>query len=97
MKIKRFITLKDTYHAIFYYKEDKREKTLEQHKKLTLEEPGCVVFDVTQDIANPYKFNVYEEFIDQTAFEYHQQRMKASEWGRVAKNVKGHYQVSMLS
>ncbi len=63
------------------------------HKRLTLEEAGCLIFTVTQDEVNPHKFTVYEEFVDQEAFDNHQSRVKSSEWGKVTKNVERNYQV----
>lgn len=63
------------------------------HKKLTLEEMGCLTFSVTQDCNNQQKFNVFEEFIDKQAFEKHQERVKQSDWGNVTVNVSRHYQV----
>ncbi|MGP8290742.1 putative quinol monooxygenase [Vreelandella zhanjiangensis] len=63
------------------------------HHWLTLKEPGCITFEVTQDKIDPYRFNVYEEFVDRTAFEQHQQRVANSDWGRLTGNVKRHYEV----
>jgi quinol monooxygenase YgiN len=67
---------------------------LDRHKALTRQEPGCLVFKVTQDSQNRYKFDVYEEFLDQAAFEEHQSRVKISAWGDVTVNVKRYYQIS---
>ena len=64
------------------------------HKKLTLKEAGCLTFTVTPDEVNPHKFSVYEEFVDQTAFDNHQVRVKSSKWGEVTKDVERHYQIS---
>ena len=64
------------------------------HKRLTLKESGFLTFTVTPDEVNPNKFSVYEEFIDQTAFDNHQARVKSSKWGEVTKNVERHYQIS---
>lgn len=64
------------------------------HKKLTLEEPGCLAFEVSLDVENSNKFNVYEEFIDQAAFDNHQFRIKSSEWAKVTKQVERNYQIS---
>ncbi|MBO1255542.1 antibiotic biosynthesis monooxygenase [Alteromonas sp. 5E99-2] len=66
------------------------------HKALTRQEIGCEKFEVVQDSANPYKFSVHEEFIDQAAFEHHQKRVKLSHWGSVTKNVERHYQISNI-
>ena len=64
------------------------------HKRLTLKELGCITFTVTPDEDNPNKFSVYEEFVDQPAFDNHQARVKSSKWGKVTVNVERHYQIS---
>jgi len=64
------------------------------HAKLTKEESGCLIFEVTPDIGNPNKFNVYEEFVDQIAFDKHQSRVKSSNWGKVTKQVERNYEIS---
>ncbi|ATB69391.1 hypothetical protein SJPD1_1281 [Sulfurospirillum diekertiae] len=66
---------------------------LVNHKRLTLEEPGCLTFSVTENFENPLRFDVYEEFTDKVAFEHHQKRVKASHWGKVTGNVERHYQI----
>lgn len=63
------------------------------HKNLTLKESGCLVFEVTQAKENPCRFDVYEEFIDNAAFDMHQERVKSSLWGKVSKNVERHYEI----
>ncbi|WP_395205098.1 putative quinol monooxygenase [Vibrio diabolicus] len=50
------------------------------HKRLTLEEPGCLTFLVTQSPTNPFRFDVYEEFVDKASFRQHQERVQASHW-----------------
>lgn len=69
-------------------------QALEIHKKLTLQETGCLVFEVTQALDNVNKFHVYEEFINQQAFDAHQCRVKNSNWGEVTINVERHYQIT---
>jgi quinol monooxygenase YgiN len=64
------------------------------HTKLTEQEAGCLLFSVTVDKNNPNKFNVYEEFVNQTAFDMHQSRVKNSNWGKVTHRVQRHYQIS---
>lgn len=66
---------------------------LKYHQRLTLEEPGCIVFSVTENLENPLRFDVYEEFVDKASFENHQKRVKTSHWGKVTVNVERHYQV----
>ena len=63
------------------------------HIFLTLKEEGCLVFRVVQDSEDQHIFNVYEEFINREAFEYHQQRVRASQWGDVTKSVERHYEI----
>jgi len=78
--------------------EDEIKKVIEAlkvHTKLTLEEAGCLTFSVTQDKFNRQKFNVFEEFINQQAFDNHQVRVKQSSWGKITANVSRHYQVSI--
>ncbi|WP_065188055.1 putative quinol monooxygenase [Shewanella woodyi] len=63
------------------------------HKLLTLEEPGCITFDVTENSENPFRFDVYEEFTDKSTFEYHQARVKASHWGKITVNIERYYEI----
>ncbi len=72
------------------------KKALEQHIELTLQEVGCLTFEVTQRNTTPTIFDVYEEFSSQEDFEFHQQRVKNSEWGEVSKNIKRCYQFEQL-
>jgi len=69
------------------------KKELINHKQLTLQEEGCLIFDVVQCQSNPSRFNVYEEFVDKSAFEAHQKRVKSSYWGEVTVNVERHYEL----
>ena len=69
---------------------------LPNHIALTLAEVGCLVFTVKQDLQLTGRFHVYEEFINQDAFDKHQQRVKASKWGSVAQNVSRHYQITSV-
>ena len=64
------------------------------HSQLTTLEPGCLTFNVTQDCDDKHKFHVYEEFIDDAAFQRHQTRVNDSNWGKVSVNVQRYYQIS---
>ena len=70
------------------------KQELENHKKLTRAEKGCLVFEVNQNKDNPNRFDVYEEFTNKQAFETHQARVKSSDWGRVSANAERHYEIS---
>jgi len=67
---------------------------LSLHTRLTKQETGCLLFSVTVDKNNPNKFDVYEEFVNQAAFDIHQSRVKSSNWGKVTRKVQRHYQIS---
>ena len=69
------------------------EAELPRHIELTLQEEGCLSFQVTQDHENKNRFNVYEEFIDKESFDAHQARAKASPWGAVSANLEKHYNI----
>nr|WP_319552276.1 antibiotic biosynthesis monooxygenase [uncultured Vibrio sp.] len=69
------------------------KKELENHTRLTLLEAGCITFRVIQSAENSLRFDVYEEFVDEAAFEAHQVRVKESHWGKVTKNVERHYEI----
>ena len=47
------------------------KQALVKHKQLTLEEPGCITFKVVENKKDPLRFDVYEEFTIQSAFEQH--------------------------
>ena len=68
------------------------KKELVNHIRLTRQEKGCLVFNVSQDSQNLNKFDVYEEFVDQDSFALHQDRTRDSEWGAIAAHVVRHYE-----
>lgn len=69
-------------------------KALPVHIEQTRGEPGCLVFEVTQDRVDPTVFRVYEEFVDRSAFDLHQYRVRRSVWGEVAARVERRYVVT---
>ncbi|MBD0785754.1 antibiotic biosynthesis monooxygenase [Vibrio sp. Y2-5] len=72
---------------------DAVKQELINHKRLTLQEQGCLVFEVVENADNPQRFDVYEEFLDRASFEHHQQRVKASYWGKVTRDVERYYEI----
>lgn len=66
-------------------------QALPQHIAATQAEPGCLVFQVKEDQTQHGRFSVYEEFIDQAAFDAHQKRSQSSNWGQVSQNIERHY------
>lgn len=67
---------------------------LPEHIALTQQEPGCLCFEVTQDVDQPTLFKVYEEFTSQAAFDAHQLRVEHSPWGLLTQGCARHYQVT---
>ena len=70
------------------------EKHLPTHIRLSLAEDGCVSFDVCVDPQNPNRYLVDEEFTTQAAFDAHQARVKASEWGQATAHLKRQYKLT---
>ncbi|CUH82179.1 autoinducer-2 (AI-2) modifying protein LsrG [Tritonibacter multivorans] len=69
---------------------------LPDHIQHSRAEPGCLRFDVTEDTDVPGRFHVSETFTDAAAFEAHQARIKASDWGRISAGIERHYRVTGL-
>ncbi len=67
---------------------------LPEHLVTTRAEAGCLTFNVVENVEKEGRFEVYEAFIDQAAFEYHQSRARESKWGLVTKNIERHYTVN---
>lgn len=66
---------------------------LPEHIRLTRAEAGCVAFEVRQS-ANPLVWEVGEVFTDRAAFETHQRRAAASQWGQSTKGIERRYVVT---
>lgn len=63
------------------------------HIALTLAEPGCIAFSVTQT-ADPLIWAVDETFVDQAAFDAHQARTQASDWYRLTAHIPRAYAIT---
>lgn len=68
-------------------------RALETHIQETRKERGCLVFEVKARKAQTNVFDVYEEFEDAQAFEFHQSRTKNTEWSELSKSFERHYVV----
>ncbi len=67
---------------------------LQEHIRLTRAEPGCISFNVTENPDHPGRFDVAEDFTDPVAFEAHQARVKASNWGRISAGFPRDYTIT---
>lgn len=68
-------------------------RNLDRHIALTRAEPGCLHFEVEPTI-DPLMWTVQQRFVDQSAFDAHQRRVKASDWGRATAGIKRDYVIS---
>lgn len=61
---------------------------LDAHIAATKAEPGCLFFEVTQDMKDPALFHVSECFRDQAAYDFHQQRGACTPWGKSSRHLQ---------
>lgn len=66
-------------------------EALKDHIKLTREEEGCIFFNVDACSEVEGRFLVSEAFVDEAAFQFHQQRAGASPWAEASKDVPRDY------
>lgn len=64
------------------------------HIEKTLNEEGCAIFKVTQYEKDQTIFHVYEEFLSQEDFDFHQERVRNSHWGKITKNITRDYKIT---
>lgn len=69
---------------------------LPNHIALTLQESGCLVFKVSQSSDDKNRFDVYEEFRSESAFQHHQERVRDSRWGKVSQSATRHFTTSVV-
>ncbi|OBZ93806.1 antibiotic biosynthesis monooxygenase [Pararhizobium polonicum] len=69
------------------------KRHLPDHLRLTRAEPGCLSFEVSQ-ADDPLVWRVEELFIDRAAFDFHQQRTRASEWFTATSTIARDYNIS---
>ncbi len=69
------------------------ETYLPDHIRLSRAEPGCLTFSVTQT-ANPLVWYIDETYVDQTAFDAHQTRNRASIWWQMSQTVVRDFKVT---
>ncbi|WP_292831904.1 antibiotic biosynthesis monooxygenase [Microbacterium sp.] len=62
----------------------------DRHVELTRAEPGCRFFRV-EPTSDPLVWTVYERFVDEAAFDSHQSRVRASDWGRATASIERDY------
>lgn len=61
---------------------------MSDHIRHSRAEPGCLAFELWQDELTTTQFHVNEVFRDAAAFEAHQSRSRASDWGRVTAHMR---------
>jgi len=70
---------------------------LPAHITLTRAEPGCQSFSIEPQDDCAGRFSVSEVFVDQAAFDAHQERMRASEWFVVTEGLSRTYTIRKAS
>jgi quinol monooxygenase YgiN len=71
------------------------QRYLPDHMRLTRAEPGCISFEVSQT-DDPLVWRVEELFADQAAFDFHQQRTRASKWFAATSAIVRKYEIFEL-
>lgn len=66
-------------------------EALKDHIKLTREEEGCIFFNVDACTKVEGRFLVSEAFVDDAAFQFHQERAGQSAWAEASKDVTRDY------
>ena len=66
-------------------------EALKDHIKLTREEEGCIYFNVAACPKVEGRFLVSEAFVDEAAFQFHQERAGASPWAIASADVPRDY------
>ncbi|WCJ64472.1 putative quinol monooxygenase [Agrobacterium tumefaciens] len=69
---------------------------LPDHIRLTRAEPGCISFEVSQT-DDPLVWRVEELFADRPAFDFHQQRTRASAWFMATSAIPRDYEITTLA
>jgi quinol monooxygenase YgiN len=59
-------------------------------RKFTLEEDGCIEFLITQSTEDPQKIFFHEAYINQEAFEFHQEQKYMQEFGSIVEEEYAH-------
>ena len=69
-------------------------RLLPDHVAATKAEPGCLFFQVQPDRCDPTRWLVAERFADRAAFDAHQTRTRASNWGRATAHLERQFQIT---
>lgn len=70
------------------------KKALPRHIALTLQEPGCLSFNVTPNAQNPLVWDVHEQFATRADFDAHQSRTRDSAWGQLTRDIPRDYTIA---
>lgn len=75
---------------------DEVRLALQDHIRLTREEPGCIMFNVLPCREVELRLLVDEIFENQQAFDAHQARTKASPWAEITADLPRDYSVRVI-
>ena len=69
--------------------------SMREHARVSAEtEPGCLRYDVVQDLADPNRIHVYEVFEDEAAFNAHRYAAHNLEWRDIIKDWRAPESIS---
>lgn len=69
---------------------------LVQHIAQTRAEPGCLTFSIEPSGQVEGRFLVSELFRNQAAFDAHQARVRASDWGRISAGIPRNFKIEQV-
>lgn len=91
-------TLKVFLHGYIDVPNDRLEtvkSALPEHVALTRAETGCINFEVVQCDKVHGRFIVSEIFLDQAAFDAHQERTRSSDWFKTTRGIPREYSITV--
>ena len=89
------VRLRDFLRCLSKHDVELVRRHLPEHLRLTREEPGCISFGVSET-DDPLIWRVEELFADRAAFDFHQQRTRASEWFTATSAIPRDYEITTL-
>ena len=68
-------------------------ETLREHIDLSRAEPGCILFKTSNGFLRRRRLYIVEAFEDPDSYHLHQARTRLSEWHRITRFIRRHYNV----
>lgn len=75
---------------------DAFREALAVHARLSQQDAGCLVFEVTPDENDPCLYRVFEQFENRSYFEAHKRRAMTSDWWQATSDIDRAYQEQII-